>query len=73
MQTRLGSLVESWTNTTIGYVINVFAGLLIYPLFGADFSLAQNAGIGLIFTVISVLRGYAVRRWFNYMIVRARI
>ncbi len=71
-QTRLGSLIEAWTNTFIGYWINVVAGLLIYPLFGAEFSFAQNMGIGLIFTVISIARGYVIRRWFNYQLTKAK-
>ncbi len=72
-QTRLGSLVESWTNTAIGYVINVLAGLVIYPMFGASFSLLDNMGIGLVFTAISIVRGYAIRRWFNHMLLKARM
>jgi hypothetical protein len=72
-QTRLGSLIEAWSNTFIGYWINVVAGLAIYPLFGASFSFTQNLGIGAVFTVISVARGYAVRRWFNYRLAKMRL
>lgn len=71
-QTRLGSLIEAWSNTFIGYWLNVVLGLAIYPLFGASFSFTQNLGIGAVFTVISVARGYAVRRWFNSRASRRR-
>jgi hypothetical protein len=73
MQTRLGSLIEAWANTFIGYWINVVLGLAIYPLFGASFSFAQNLGIGAVFTVVSIVRGYAVRRWFNYRLAQMRL
>lgn len=65
MQTRRHSLREAWSNTAVGYFINVVAGLGIYPMFGAEFSIRQNLGIGLVFTVISVGRNYTVRRFFN--------
>lgn len=65
MQTRLGSLLEAWSNTLLGFAVNVLAAPFIYPLFGATFTFAQNIGIVLIFTAISVARSYVVRRWFN--------
>lgn len=71
MQTRRGSLIEAWVNTTIGYVINLGVQLVVYPWFGATFTFVQNIQIGLIFMVVSVARSYAIRRWFNRYIVRA--
>lgn len=38
---------------------------IIYPMFGHSFSTAQNAGLTAVFTVASIIRGYAVRRWMN--------
>lgn len=64
-QTKLGSLIEAWMNTLLGAFINLGASYIVYPLFGASFSFAQNVGIVAVFTVISVIRGYVVRRWFN--------
>lgn len=64
-QTRLESLIEALFNVAIGYVINFTANLLIFPLFGWQISVSQNLALGAVFTVISVLRSYAVRRWFN--------
>lgn len=64
-QTRLGSFIEAWINVLIGYWINFGANLLVLPLFGFNVTVTQNLGIGAIFTVISVVRSYAIRRWFN--------
>jgi hypothetical protein len=70
-QSRLGSFIEAWVNVFIGYTINFTANLLIFPLFGWDISIKQNLILGLIFTVISVARSYAIRRWFNKYIHNA--
>lgn len=64
-QTRLGSLIEAIFNTCIGFAINYTANLLIFPLFGFHITPGANFALGLIYTVISVVRSYCVRRWFN--------
>lgn len=64
-QSRLGSLIEAVLNTAIGFVINVTAQRYVFPLFGFDPPLAANLAIASIFTVISIIRGYVLRRWFN--------
>jgi hypothetical protein len=65
-QTRLGSFIEAWANVLIGFGINFTANLLILPLFGfTSLTIATNFVIGLIYTVISVVRSYVIRRWFN--------
>jgi hypothetical protein len=71
MQTRLGSFIEACINVLIGFWINFFANLLILPLIGFNISIAQNFYIGFLYTLISVARSYAVRRWFNAYIVKA--
>lgn len=65
MQTKLHSIVEACANTFIGYVINLLVQLMVYPLFGARFTFSQNLEIGLIFMVVSLTRGYVLRRYFN--------
>lgn len=72
-QTRLGSLIEATVNTFIGFVITIGLSLVVYPAFGHRFTLAQNAGITLIFTVASVARGYVLRRWFNARLYDAAV
>lgn len=65
MQTWKVSLVESWSNVALGWVINYVANLLIFPLFGMHISLRNNLVMGSIYTGISVVRSYTIRRWFN--------
>ncbi len=64
-QTRLQSLIEALLNVLVGYGINFTANLLILPLFGFNVTLTQNLAIGAIFTAISIVRSYLIRRYFN--------
>ena len=64
-QTRLGSLIEALANVVIGFAINWAANMAILPLFGFHVTGGQAFGIGCFFTVISIVRSYALRRWFN--------
>lgn len=63
-QTRKQSAVETVVGVAIGFVVSVIAGMVIFPAFGYAFSLTQNVGITIIFTVLSIARSYAVRRMF---------
>ena len=64
-QTRLGSLIEAAMNILIGFTINWISNLAVLPLFGFAVTGSQAFYMGLIFTVISLVRQYAIRRWFN--------
>lgn len=67
-QTVAGSFVESWFNVLVGFSINFTANLLILPLFGfTNLTIWNNFVIGLIYTVISLVRSFVIRRWFNNM------
>jgi len=65
MQTRLASLIESATNIAIGYIVALLSQLVVFPMFDIHVSIQDNLAIGAWFTVISLARSYAVRRWFN--------
>jgi len=69
-QTRTQSAVESVVNVAIGYVVALASQLAIFPLFGIHIPFADNLLIGAWFTVISIARSYALRRWFNRRAVR---
>ena len=65
-QTVTGSFVESWVNILIGFSINFTANMLILPLFGFhSLTVGKNFVIGLLYTVISLVRSFVIRRWFN--------
>ena len=61
------SAVEASANVAIGYLVSVAANLLILPLFGYDVSVADSFAIGMAFTVVSLVRSYALRRAFNWL------
>ena len=65
MQTKYQSLIESLTNILIGYLTALLSQVLIFPLFDIDVTFQDNLLIGLYFTIISLLRSYLVRRYFN--------
>lgn len=65
MQTKKQSLIESLTNTFIGFVISYASTFLILPLVGVKTSAGTNLLITVYFTIISILRGYVIRRYFN--------
>jgi hypothetical protein len=64
-QTRLGSWLEAWANIAIGFGINFIANLIVLPLFGFHVTPGDAFGIGLVFTAISLVRSYVLRRVFN--------
>jgi hypothetical protein len=65
MQTRWMSLVESSANVVVGYGLAVLTQILVFPIFGLQASVGENLLIGGVFTVISVIRSFALRRLFN--------
>ena len=65
MQSKKQSLIESLTSVGIGWLIGVILNMLVLPLFDYDVSLTDGVLISIIFTAVSVVRSYAVRRIFN--------
>ena len=64
-QSKLDSAFESITNVLVGFAINFAANMLIFPLFGWSISIEQNILLGALYTVISLVRSYAIRRAFD--------
>ncbi len=67
MQSRKMSAVETAVSTAIGYTVATAANYYILPLFGYHVTLRDASWIGVIFTGISLVRGYFVRRLFNWI------
>ena len=65
MQTRLMSMVETITNVAIGLVVSFLSQVVVFKYYDIHISLAQNLELTLYFTVVSVIRGFALRRFFN--------
>jgi len=65
-QTPRHSIIEAWVGIIIGVSINFFMNLIIIPMVtGAHLSLSDNWFMGWIYTLISIVRQYAIRRWAN--------
>ena len=65
MQSKKQSFIESLTSTTIGIIIGIVLNLTILPIFGYPVSVSDSLWISIIFTSVSVIRSYIIRRWFN--------
>lgn len=64
-QTRIWSAVESVTNVVVGYCVAVATQYAVFPLFDIEVTHADQLAIGAIFTVVSLVRSYLLRRGFN--------
>lgn len=70
MQSRFQSLIEAWLNVLIGFGVSLTANLVVLPLFGYPVTVGDAFGIGLVFTAISIVRSYLIRRMFNSLLHR---
>jgi len=65
MQTKQKSLIESITNTAVGFIISLIIQLVLFPIMDIPASFQQNVIITIVFTSVSIARGYVIRRIFN--------
>ncbi len=70
-QSRLESATEAVLNVGSGF----FVALLVWqfiaaPLWGYEITLLDNLGLTTLFTVVSVIRSYIWRRFFERRIMR---
>lgn len=65
-QPKLESFIESLVNILIGFLIAIFSQILLFPLVGIQGTkMSTHLELGLYFTLISLIRSYCVRLWFN--------
>jgi len=60
MQTKLQSLIESVTNTAIGYILSILSYMYVFNI-----DTSTTLIMTLYFTVLSIIRQYITRRFFN--------
>ena len=65
MQSKRESMIETLTSVFVGWLIGVILNMLVLPLFDYDVNLTDGVLISIIFTAVSVIRSYVIRRWFN--------
>lgn len=64
-QSKKQSLKETVISTIIGLLVSLLTQIIIFPLYGLEVKFTQNVQITIIFTIVSIIRGYSVRRYFN--------
>lgn len=64
-QTKKSSFVEAMVNTFIGLIITMAVSPFIYWMCDVEISYQKMTLCTVLFTIISVLRNYVIRRWFN--------
>jgi ABC-type antimicrobial peptide transport system permease subunit len=62
-QSRLESLIEAILSTLVGFGISFLVSAILLPAMGLPISMSQNLLISAVMTVVSIARGYAVRRY----------
>lgn len=67
MQSKTQSAVEVIASTALAFAVSLFAASIIYPLYGMPVTISTNLQVTLWFTVISIVRSYLSRRFFNWI------
>ena len=66
-QTKKWSMIETVFGVVIGFIIALLTQLIVFPLFNITTSFNENFIIAGIFTIVSIVRGYFIRRLFNWL------
>jgi hypothetical protein len=64
------SFVEALANVTFGYLIALATQVVIFPLLGLHLPLGTNLLIGAVFTIVSIVRSFVLRRMFEAIRIR---
>lgn len=65
MQSKRQSLMEILVNLGVGFFISCVVQAVIFHYKGLEVSILDNMEITMWFTLVSLIRGYCIRRWFN--------
>ncbi|PWJ10505.1 DUF7220 family protein [Jannaschia seohaensis] len=64
-QSRALSFLEAAVNVLVGYAIALATQFAVFTLVGIDARARQMLAVGLVFTVVSLVRSYVLRRIFG--------
>ncbi len=64
-QSRMDSFMEALTNTAIGFLVSLVTWIVVARIYGIPMTWATNLSITLIFTFVSIIRQYVLRRIFD--------
>ena len=65
-QTKLESAVEVGINLFIGYWLAILTQIVVFSMKGIETTGFDNMEIAFYFTIVSLVRSYVIRRWFNH-------
>lgn len=66
MQTKLESLIEQVLNVFSGLILSIFViQPIVFKFYNIELSMSENIGMAVIFTTVSIIRGYFWRRLYN--------
>ncbi len=72
--TRRLALAESVTNVMSGLFLSIFVFQpIVFSWFDIDLPMHQNVSLAVIFTIVSIARGYVWRRWFHKKFYEGKI
>jgi hypothetical protein len=64
-QSKKQSFIEANINTLSGFIVSYITLITLKHFYQMNLSMFDSLEITIIFTVLSILRNYLVRRWFN--------
>lgn len=70
MQSKKGSFIEACINTFVGFIVTLIFSPPIYWICNVHMTGKSMVGVVILFTILSVLRSYVIRRFFNKIIVK---
>ena len=70
-QSRAMSFVEAITNVGVGFLVAVLTQITLFPMLELQVSVRDNLLIGAIFTAVSIVRTFTLRRPFESIRRRA--
>jgi len=66
------SFLEALANVLVGYGLGIGIQIIVFPVFGLAVTFRQNLAIGLVFTIVSIVRSFALRRMFEAVRTRGQ-
>jgi hypothetical protein len=65
MQTCRMSFIEAVSNNVVAFILSVLINIHLFPLFGFPVKLGESMLIVAVFSIVSIIRSYIMRRIFN--------
>ena len=71
-QSRMMSFAESLANVAVGFLVGLATQVILFPRVGLVVTVGDNLLIAAVFTVVSMLRSFTLRRLFECIRTRKR-